>query len=677
MKVLGVIEWTGVDKRGSPIARVRPLVEITKSEWRPIDAKEEFPSRGQVFWPNAQQAMENALVMFRADPHPGQKDQFKVTEPKPAPEVLDLREYGGPNEARAALASGVRFPGATGQLRALILCADDLLVGPVELTRVATGTVRLSRTNLAKVASYSNFSLRPVAVSAQEQRWLRIDEKSPAGYVDWDEDAVVVRRALEIAVSRAKQSGSDTGQTKRQLEEAANALVAQDVGIETQLERYRVERALALCRSSGAVVAAMAPDLVALLREHPAVQGQLDDLKAKVRAGAELTARAEIEQEIARELHELEEVKSDHERTKKEIATAVAELKRLNDEAEDVRKRTETVAKAIEVAIDERILTAIDKPFHLLAEVSVLRPFLASPAAEQSTSGAPRRDAPSTIDWSRARGESINEKVALRRALTDAARARGVDPQVMVQLHAAVAAGLLPVSLGPSALATMAAYAQAVCGGRVAVFHVSPAVLHPRELAEVPGGMADATGASMDIDGLSLLVFEGANRAPIEASLLPLLQLGGLAPAGTRPNLRLAATLVAGATTVPVTPQLWSYAIAIYPSPQSPTTQGSHAAKEISSSSDLLALGDVPREQVDTLLEDWPECSELKPTLERFGAALSRLYDAERIVESLLHGLVLPYVVTALNADEQEQALARVTGEEDAKVLRRLRQGLC
>jgi len=80
---------------------------------------------------------------------------------------------------------------------------------------------------------------------------------------------------------------------------------------------------------------------------------------------------------------------------------------------------------------------------------------------------------------------------------------------------------------------------------------------------------------------------------------------------------------------------------------------------------------------VDTLIEDWPECSELKPTLERFGAALSRLYDAERIAEPLLHGLVLPYVVTALSADEQEQALARVNGDENATVLRRLRRGLC
>lgn len=677
MRVLGIVQWTGFDKRGQ-IAGVRPLFDVTKPEWTPIDAQEAFPSLGEAFWPNAPKAMEGALVTFRAEPNAGEKHQFRVGDPKPELAVLDLRRFGDPTAARAALVGGmVQLPGPVGQLPALILCAGDVLVGPVELTRVATGTVRLSGTNLAKVASYSGFTIRPVAVSPKEQRLLRVDERAPTGYVDWDDDAAVVRRALEIAVRVAKKSGIDTGQTKRQIEEASNALVAQGVGIEAQLERYRVERALVVCRSGGAAVATVAPDLVALLREHPAVQSQLDDVKAKVRAEVERTARAEIEQELERELYELNEVKSENERTKKTVATAVAELKRLNDEAADVRTRTANAAKDIEVAIDERILMAIDKPFDLLAQVSVLRPFLAARSAGQSAPEAPRRDAPSTIDWSRARGEAINEKVALRRALMDAARARGVDPQAMTQVHAAVAAGLLPISLGPSALAIMAAYAQAICGGRVSVFHVSPSVLHPRELAEAPGGALDADSASKDIDGLSLLVFEGANRAPIEASILPMLQLGDLAPSVTRRNLRLAATLVVGATTVPVTPQLWSHAVAIYPLPQSPTSHGSDSAKEVSLSSDLLALGDVPREHVDTLIEDWPECSELKPILERFGAALSRLFDAERITEPLLHGLVLPYLVTALSTEEQEQVLVRLNGDENAKVLRRLRRGLC
>lgn len=678
MKVLGIVQWTGFDKRGQ-IAGVRPLFDVTKAEWTPIDAKEDFPELGEAFWPNAPKAMEGALVTFRAEPNHGQpKHRFKVGAPKLELTVLDLRKYGDPSGARAALARGaVQLPGAAGQLSALVLCADDVLVGPVELTRVATGTVRLSGANLAKVASYSGFALRPVPVSATESRLLRIDERAPSGYVDWDEDAVVVRRALEIAVRVAKQSGSDTGQTRRQIEEAAAALVAQGVGVDAQLERYRVDRALAVCRGSGAVVASIAPDLVTLLREHPIVRGQLDELRTKVRAEIEHAARGEVEQALERELFELNEVKAEHERLKELVAGAELELARVTADVADVQKRAENATKDIELAIDERILAAIDKPFELLAQVSVLRPFLASRTSAPEARDRATHDSRSTIDWSRTRGVLVSERVALKRALMEAARARGVDPHVMTQVHAAVAAGLLPVSVGPSALATMTAYAHAVCGGRLNIFHVSPGVLHPHELSEMPGGVADTARASGDIDGLSMLVFEGANRAPIEASLLPLLQVADLTVPPEQTKLRLGATLVAGATTVPVTPQLWTHAVAIFPEAKAPVSSGTgDDAKEASLSSELLALGDVPREEVDALIEEWPECTDLKPTIERFGAALNRLYDGRRIAEFLLHGIVLPYIVTSLDAEEQELALARVTSEDDVKALRRMRRGL-
>ncbi|RYZ65541.1 MAG: hypothetical protein EOP08_06760 [Proteobacteria bacterium] len=66
----------------------------------------------------------------------------------------------------------------------------------------------------------------------------------------------------------------------------------------------------------------------------------------------------------------------------------------------------------------------------------------------------------------------------------------------------------------------------------------------------------------------------------------------------------------------------------------------------------------------------------------RLGAALTRLYDVEkdeqRIADALLHGIVLPYVVTSLNAEEQANAL--ITAKDDGKLanaLARLRRRLC
>ena len=282
--------------------------------------------------------------------------------------------------------------------------------------------------------------------------------------------------------------------------------------------------------------------------------------------------------------------------------------------------------------------------------------------------------------------EAIKDAPGLRRALTSAARARGIVPSVMLQVHAAVAAGLTPVALGPGALAALTAYACGVCGGRLLIVHVSPSALQPRDLDEAPGGgLVAAATAAKDIDGLSLVVLEGANRSPIEGSVLPLLQLMslGLSPLTPARGLRLSATLVAGATTVPVSPQLWSYAMAVHPELSVPTEPATLTLGDLPLSSDLLAPGDIPTALVDALVESWPDCRELRPALTRLGAALTRLYDKEkeeqRITEALLHGLVLPYVATTLSSEEQSEALS-VAGDTDgvlANTLRLLRRRLC
>lgn len=280
---------------------------------------------------------------------------------------------------------------------------------------------------------------------------------------------------------------------------------------------------------------------------------------------------------------------------------------------------------------------------------------------------------------------SIKDVAALRRALTSAARARGVDPSVMLQIHAAVAAELTPVTIGAAALAALAAYADGACHGRLSIIHVSPSALQPRDLDDAPGGgLLDAAGAARDIDGLSLVVLEGANRSPLEGSLVPLLQMMniGLSPLASARGLRIAATFVAGATTVPVSSQLWSYATAVYPEHTTASVPTAPSSGALALSSDLLAPGDPATEIVDMLLESWPDCRELRPAMARFSAALTRLYeiqkDEQRIADALLHCLVLPYIATSLSAEEQADALSTAKDDgELAKALGRLRRRLC
>ncbi|MCC6648411.1 MAG: hypothetical protein IT374_22925 [Polyangiaceae bacterium] len=682
--MLGVVDWTDRDnKTGGPIAGVRPLVEIDDADWRKINPAEEFPSQGQIFWPSAQAATRGALFIFRAESNHGQKDEFKVVDPKPALEVLDLRGVGTPVDVRTALAAGVRAAGPIGSVRMLVWCQPDVLVGPVELTRVATGNVKLAGTNLARVPMFTGGQVRPVTIE-RHQRLLRVDDAGPSGYVDWDDDATVLRRALEAAVRIARNSGRDPGQTKRQIEDAAKALAAQGLGLDAQLDRYRLDRALALCANSE-FVAKEAPTLAELLRDHPAMKVALDSLATTVRADAEQSARADLEQRLAREQSALKETVDALARTRSQLEATEREVRASEEKLSELQSRESSAAREVEAAVDERVLAVLERPLELLAEVSVLRPLLAPGPrpGRPSADPVPTRGAAPPIDWSSARGERVSDAAALRRILTSSARARGVDPSVMLKIHAATAAGLMPVALGPKALAALAAYARGACGDRLLIIHVSPSAIHVRDLLEAPeGSLAAASEAAKDVDGPSLVVLEGANRSPLEASLVPLLQMADLdlSPISSARGLRLAATLVAGATTVPVTSQLWSHAAAIYPEPISSSAATAPTQGDVSLSSDLLALGDVPTEAVEKLLEAWPECQDLRPVLERFGSALARLYDEERrVADALLHGLVLPFVATALSVDEQTDALGKAADTDEAlgAALRRLRRRLC
>lgn len=677
MKVIGLVEWIDRDKRGNPIAGVHPLIEIQKGVWRSINATEEFPSQGQVFWPNAQTAVKDSMVIFRAEPNSGQKDEFMVVDPKSVFEVLDLRRYGTPAEVRATLIEGFPLPGPLGTVRVWIWCKADVLVGPVELTRGTPGVAKLIGTNLHRVAAYTRAEVRSVTFDRAE-RFLRVDDAAPSSYVDWDEDAVVLRRALEAAMKVAKQNGHDAGQTKKQVEDAVRSLSSQGLGPDAQLDHYRLERAIELLGNAD-LVARSATELVGLMREHPGVKASLDELGANVRADVEQSVRAELVERLARERTELEETVEAYARTNMEFEARKRDLLEVEGQLAQVRSQVLSAANEAEAAMEARVLAALERPLDLLAEVSVLRPFLGS--ARSSALSQPTSQTLPRLDWSRTRGEDIRDKAALRRILTSAARSRGVDPSLMLQIHAATCARLMPVTLGSSALASLAAYAHGVCGGRLLVVHVSPSAIHIHDLDDVPGGgLVAATAAARDIDGMSLVILEGANRSPLEASVLPLLQLTEieLSPLSSARGLRLAASLVAGATTVPVTPQFWSHSAAIYPEPISPSPVAGTPG-DIALSSELFALGDEPTQVIDALIDAWPDCRELRPTMNRFGSALARFYEDEsRISDALLSGLVLPYIATALTSEEQIEALSKA-GDTDGSIgmaLRRARRKL-
>lgn len=363
--------------------------------------------------------------------------------------------------------------------------------------------------------------------------------------------------------------------------------------------------------------------------------------------------------------------------------TLTAEIQRVEASTKAaIKTATDAARAAVADALNAKLSRMREELERELQDLS--SKLRATPVAAPSPPKSAAQPPPFTVTH-RLPSESIKDIAALRRALISAARTRGVEPSLMLHIHASVAAGLTPVTIGPAALAALTAYADGACGGRLLIVHVSPNALQPHDLDDVPGGgLVDAAAAAKDIDGLSLAVLEGANRSPLEGSVVPLLQMMdiGLSPLTSARGLRLAATLVAGATTVPVSSQMWSYASAVYPEPTTASAQTTPSSGTLMLSSDLLAPGDPPTEVIDALLGSWPDCRELRPAMTRLGAALTRLYELQkeeqRISDVLLHGLVLPYIATSLSAEEQSEALSTAKGSSElVKMLGRLRRRLC
>jgi hypothetical protein len=680
MKYLGLVQSTNVDKYGDPIAWVRPLYEIQSTEYRTInDVKQEFPSQGQVFWFNATTAVQESLIFFNAKPNPGQRDEFCVENSQPVYEVLDLRNYGDSIKVRFVLTEGIRLPGPFGAVRVFVWCHPDMLIGPVDVKRDFSNIVKLSNANLSSIKAFSKTRIRQLTVD-QTLRLLRDEETAPIGCIDWDDDAKVLRRALEISLRVAHPSTHETGKTKRQIEEATRNLVTQGVGPDTYLDRYRLERALSLFEHTD-IISSVAGNFVGLLRDHPVIKGGLDELSAKIKTDTEQQVRTEMKQRLTREQDALKETAEHLARTQSDLEMKQQELRQVEEQISEVRKQAEKTANEVESMVNARVHEVINRPLNILAEVSILRPLLGIGGNRVVQTTAPEGSA--RVDWSRTQGHVFNDKVSMRRILTSAARSRGVDPSLMMQIHAAIVARVLPVTLGSRALASLIAYAFGACGSRYLIIPVSPSVIRASELDNgSEGGLVTAAEAAKDVDGISLAILEGANRSPLEASLIPILQLAdiGMSPRQLGKGLRLVASFVTGATTVPVSSQLWNYATAIYPEPLVQNEDTGSEIGDISLSSDLLIPGDAPTEVVEELVDLWPDCRELLPVLIRLGSALTRLYDEKaRIADALLNGIVLPYIATSLTIEEQVEAVNRAGDADDArtKALRRLRKRLC
>ena len=673
--LIGIITGTRRDKYEDQIAWIRPLAEATNGSWKTVLAAEsEFPSRGSIFWPRAAGAKERALVRFHAKENEvknGGLDEYMAVDSRPAIEVLDLRWIGDCEQVRLALAQGIDLSNFVAP-RYLIRCGSGLVVGPVTLVAELTGKVTLEKnSNRARIACYALGDDAFLAITFDnETRTILAENLPPApyGYVDWDDDKLVMRRAIEAA---AKLKGNGTNLPRQVIEDATAQLTQYGDDANTRLELYRLNRAKELASDAQQVIS-LSEEIFTGLRNHPSMVREVQRFYEDQRSDI----RARIESEHAAEQAAVNQLRKDRQEIQEALDSA-----RLQLEETDTRLKNQ--ASGIETSLVGRIDHVLGNVPKLLADVALLRPFL---------EGRPSQHQPRstwTPDWPVARIK-IAEIKELRSRIIPALRALGVVTTSYQPIHAALASRFVPIVSGARALEALEAYAHVMCAGRQLVVEVTSAIADVQDLfgklehgnfVPHPAGLLDIIRTAREHAGPLLVVLDGINRGPTESYLLPLLRLSRnhaasiplFHPQAINPsdpyrsearvkwpaNLLLAATVIEGPTTLPVAPDVWKDSILTTADADGDCTERTNLgdSSEVDGTTGLLETAPT-RDQLEWISEELPR---LHGNAKRLVGALAALISDSSAQQAVItKSLVVPYLASISNDNERAAEVARL-----------------
>jgi hypothetical protein len=666
--LIGVVTGTKLDKNEVRVAWLWPLVEGKGSTWEEVlDHEQEFPPRGYIFWPKAPNVEKGNLFHFRAKDHGSWKeggDDFMVVDPRPIFEVVDLRFIGDCEQVRQALITGIQALGLP-STKILVWCKGGLVVGPIQLVVGNGGRATLEGSNRARIPCFqlTEGEVRHL-VHEGVTHWIITKPTlgAPHGYVDWDDDRAVLKRALDYAMTHSVVGVVD--RPKQMIDAALDALTKNGSTADNRLELYRLTRSLALA-ADGKQLDAYASEFVTTLRKHPSVVAEIEHSKETERA----TAKKEAEAALAQERQQLGKLQDE----RNSVETGLRAAKKSLKETEAlVRQQT----LEIEETIQNRILEVLSNAPALLADVALLKPFLGS---SRTAEASPETSVPS---WNRSTNK-ISTPKELRTAIIPALKSMGVPSEAYKPIHAAFAGCLLPVVAGNRAVEALRAYAHVATSGRCVVVQATSAFADvqdifgrvvDRRFVPQAGGLIDVVRAARKSEGLFLVILEGINRGATESYLLPLVkaalrrtvEISLFHPLAVEPsdpyrsdariewprNLLLAATLVEGPTTLPVTPDLWSDGVLIQTDLESTSgvpTGLSNDPSEIEASSNLL--GASPSFEASEWIEEVAVgaravASQFEGGMRTLGA------DASALQQAITKCVVVPFLASIVDEEE-------------------------
>lgn len=672
MKVLGIVTKIKSDRNQRPIAWVAPICRFTATGQTKINAPVEFPSQGLVFWPEALTAKPWDLVLF--EPHENNRaefsDKFTVEDASTPDEVLDLRNVGDAVDVHLYFTGKLskNFPSG----KVFVRCKPDILVGPVLVSPNST-TYPLVAPQLHDLPVYdaAKVDIRRVQATAADQREIVLRlPPTPVSRVDWSEPKYVVKRTLEVVMN-----GSLSQKT---FKEIAERLAMQSATAEGGLSDYRLRFSQRIASSTNTIaplllfaeVLSTRPDIVAEIEKHKerakndTIEATREELKKE-----HASKRLEVQNEQKR----LDEIRRQKDQTQKE-------LDGIKNELDKARAEIQEKVKAVEAEVSLQLQEVLKKPEKLIAEVAILRSALIpSPASNAAQHSGVAR---TSLSWTDKRTPLADQLTDLKSALFSMFKARGLNPTESIHIHAAIVGGLVPIVAGSMSLVALMAYADVTCGGRCQVYHVSPSTFEPSDLlfrnassyriGDSSVDFREVVDAANRASGMCLVILEGCNRAPTESYLLPLLQQLSfntqiLASDGTPvlipKNLRLAATLVEGPTSLPISRDIWGHCAALGVLPAQAETQPiiTPGITELSAASGLMQPGDGQTPVADDLVSDYAEGAGFRKALARLERGIMKTYgDQNRVRYHLLENILLPTAVTLKPGTDRDQEIELV-----------------
>lgn len=675
--MVGVVDW-----RNEQFARVLPLYNESADGWIRADSAD-YPDRGTVFWWNPYDTEQDTPILFTvAENNSGKGDRYNVQGAQFIRRALDFRHLPYPvaldhvNILKFSVTPEVRTWRSV-----YVHCRDDVLIGPFDVAfdgdvyYVPAEGIRKERIP---------FSDTEAALVQIGDHFYCARETPFTDYLDCRSDDEILRTALNRAVETAGKSSesvpSELG-TKALRAKATTILLEGVDSAERAIDRMRIERAIAICEDSAAV-AERAAELTSILLAHPRLVEEFDAQRRLTREEAVAEAKAILATELSVERAELHVLRTEIASLRTEHMTLTAEVARARHQFDDVDATVARELEALEATVTTRIADLVTDASDLLSESVLLRAIGVGPNAHKSTAIATRAGTP--FPPSDGFVTTADPKIAAR-TLRDAGAQTGIDVAVLLRIHAALEAGLLPIVTGNGATAALATYSAAARVNRVTTLAVTHDFLHPVDLLGVRSAdpstvrlHADqllAADADAGKNGPGLVVLEAFNRAPAESYLVPWLQtprraieVPRLAQATVgseiflpHDGLFLAATAASGATTAPVGPDIWSHCVAI-DVPAAPGPGFALPEPEVILARRTIASTPPPvytaTDRVRRAVGDrWPIDDGVLGAARRFGTALSLFESPDSLDSAIVECVVVPALASSISGPTLDDAI--------------------